>query len=157
MQHGSNIWRSSWTASKAELEKQAEARALDRWQQPVQRLDESVETEAFDELPHAKQYERPQRNRPRNRSHPRWDDEQYDEEPWPPSPEAKMQRFFLWRWLSKFIPKGYGTYAAVAAWIVINIFAALGYQIPGFDVIEGNEGAGINLGLALAYLRRALD
>jgi hypothetical protein len=156
-----NHWSNAWQRTQADREKEAEATEFDAWRESVPRLDESVDAEESYEQPHPRRYERSvsaQTYRSKNRSHPRWDEgeEDYNDEPWAPSPEAEMRRFFLWRWLSKFIPAGYGTYAAVAAWIVINIFAALGYQIPGFDVIEGNEGAGINLGLALAYLRRAL-
>lgn len=141
-----NVWREAWRQPDAEAEKRAEAEAFDAWQ--AQRLDESRD----DPEPEPRVY----RHRRARVSEPDYADDDLNEEPWPPSPEAKMRQFFLWRWLSKFVPKGYGTYAAVAAWIVINILAAAGYQIPGFDVVEGNEGAGINLGLAIAYLRRAL-
>lgn len=143
------LWQSSWQRSPTEAEKCEEEADFEAWR--AQRLDESRDDDPAPER--SVSHRRPRRVEPEPVEY-----EEYTapDESWPPSPETKMKRFFMWRWLSKFIPKGYGTYAAVAAWIVINVLAAAGYPIPGFDVVEGNEGAGINLGLAIAYLRRAM-
>lgn len=151
-----SLWKKAWTHSKAEIEKQEEARALDEWQQPVQRLDESVEgVDSYRDRQVSHRRTRPERRQPSlNRRNTRRVDT--SEEDWPANPEQEMRRFFLWRWFSKLLPEGYGTYVATGVWILINIFAAAGYDVPGFDIVQGNEGAGINLGVAIAFLRRAL-
>lgn len=68
-----------------------------------------------------------------------------------------LNKSMLWRLANNFIPKGYGTYIAVGVWMLVNMAGALGLDVPGFDAINGNEGAAMVGGAILAYLRRAMD